>query len=234
VEREGGQVAITVRDSGVGIPPEFLPVVFDRFRQADASHSRRYGGLGIGLTLVKQLVEQHGGSVRADSEGDGRGATFVVTLPLADEHGADEPDRPARGRLEDGVLKGVRVLYVDDDPDARELGERILGDRAAAVTVAKSAHEALEFLRRDRPDVLVCDIGLPEMDGYELIRRVRQMEPGDGGATPAAALTAFARPEDRRRALIAGYQSHVAKPVVPEDLVAVVATLAGRWRPTHA
>jgi len=234
VERDGGQVAITVRDSGVGIPPEFLPVVFDRFRQADASHSRRYGGLGIGLTLVKQLVEQHGGSVRAHSEGDGRGATFVVTLPLADEHGADEPDRPARGRLEDGVLKGVRVLYVDDDPDARELGERILGDRAAAVTVAKSAHEALEFLRRDRPDVLVCDIGLPEMDGYELIRRVRQMEPGDGGATPAAALTAFARPEDRRRALIAGYQSHVAKPVVPEDLVAVVATLAGRWRPTHA
>jgi PAS domain S-box-containing protein len=229
-----GRVAITVRDTGVGIPPDFLPVVFDRFRQADASHSRRYGGLGIGLTLVKQLVELHGGAVRAESEGDGSGATFVVTLPLADERGTEEPGQPSRGRLEDAVLDGVRVLYVDDDPDARELGERILGDRAAEVRVARSAREALELLEAEPPDVLVCDIGLPEIDGYELIRRVRQLPPAEGGKTPAVALTAFARPEDRRRALIAGYQSHVAKPVVPEDLVAVVATLAGRWRPTRS
>jgi PAS domain S-box-containing protein len=231
VERREGRAAITVRDSGVGIPPEFLPAVFDRFRQADASHSRRYGGLGIGLTLVKQLVELHGGDVRAHSEGDGRGATFVVTLPLADERTADEPAQPSRGPLEDAVLEGVRVLYVDDDPNARELGERILGDRAARVRVARSAREALDLLQSDRPDVLVCDIGLPEIDGYELIRRVRQKTPEEGGRVPAVALTAFARPEDRRRALIAGYQSHVAKPVVPEDLVAVIATLAGRWRP---
>jgi len=239
LERRGSSVEIRVSDTGVGIAPEFLPVVFDRFRQADSSQSRRYGGLGIGLTLVKQLVEMHGGTVSAHSGGEGRGATFVVALPMALES-AEEPraaedddtlpgDRPA-----DFPLEGVRVLYVDDDADARELGHQILSDRQIEVTVVRSADEALRTLRNERPDVLLCDIGLPEMDGYELIRRVRELPPEEGGATPAAALTAFAMPEDRRRALIAGFQSHVAKPVVPEDLIAVVAALAGRSRAVRA
>jgi PAS domain S-box-containing protein len=239
VERRGADVEIIVRDTGVGIASEFLPLVFERFRQADSSSTRRYGGLGIGLTLVKQLTEMHGGSVRVHSDGEGRGATFVVSLPLA------ETVRPGRGPLHlpdrlglpdelDTELDGVRVLYVEDDPDARELGQRILVDREATVTVARSAREALDLLRSERPDVLVCDIGLPEMDGYELIRRVREMPAEEGGTIPAAALTAFARPEDRRRALLAGYQSHVVKPVVPEDLVAVVASLAGRIRRARA
>jgi CheY-like chemotaxis protein len=234
LQRQPSKVEITVRDTGVGIAPEFLPMVFDRFRQADSSSSRRYGGLGIGLTLVKQLVEMHGGSVRVHSDGEGRGATFTVTLPPYELSAADEQRPHAFGEpatapsARNDNLAGIRVLYVDDDPDSRELAEKILGDREADVSLAMSAEEALTLLRTRRPHVLVSDIGLPGLDGYELIRRVRALPADEGGAIPAAALTAFARPEDQQKALEAGYQSHVAKPVVPEELVAVVARLAGR------
>jgi CheY-like chemotaxis protein/anti-sigma regulatory factor (Ser/Thr protein kinase) len=232
LRRSDAGIAVTVRDTGIGIAPEFLPSVFDRFRQADSSSTRRHGGLGIGLTLVKQLIDLHGGSVRVESDGVGRGACFTVELPAAGL-GVPEP-APPEDRLPeslfDGLLDGVRVLYVDDDRDARILGQRILADREAEVLLAASADEALRLLRTGRPDVLVSDIGLPDVDGYELIRRVRQLSAEDGGRTPAAALTAFARSEDRSRALLAGYQAHVSKPIVPEELVAVVAGLSGRRR----
>ncbi len=232
--RRSSLVEITVRDTGVGIASEFLPMVFERFRQADSSSSRRYGGLGIGLTLVKQLVELHAGSVRVHSDGEGRGATFTVTLPLYEPEVGEElrprdTGGPSTARpADDAALEGIRVLYVDDDRDARELSEKILADRDADVTLATSADEALTVLRTRRPHVLISDIGLPEVDGYELIRRVRALPADEGGRIPAAALTAFARPEDRQKALRAGYQSHIAKPVVPEELVALVARLAGR------
>jgi CheY-like chemotaxis protein/anti-sigma regulatory factor (Ser/Thr protein kinase) len=234
LERRSSQVEITVRDTGVGIAPEFLPMVFERFRQADSSSSRRYGGLGIGLTLVKQLVELHAGSVGVRSDGEGRGATFSVTLPLYEPEVGEGPrprdtEAPPTARpADDAALEGIRVLYVDDDRDARELSEKILADRDADVTLATSADEALTVLRTRSPHVLISDIGLPEVDGYELIRRVRALPADEGGRIPAAALTAFARPEDRQKALRAGYQSHIAKPVVPEELVALVARLAGR------
>ena len=232
LRREGLRVEITVRDDGAGIAPEFLPFLFERFRQADSSASRRHGGLGIGLTLVRQLVELHGGSVRAFSEGVGRGATFTVTLPSSTEAAP-----PAAGRgfqpmpespVEPNALRGVRVLYVDDDADSRRLAERILADRGAEVVLAASSPEALGLLRDRRPDVLVSDIGLPEVDGYELMRRIRDLPEDEGGRTPAAALTAFARPEDRQKALQAGYQSHIAKPVIAGEFIAVVADLAPR------
>jgi signal transduction histidine kinase len=225
LRRAGDAVEITVRDTGVGITAEFLPAVFDRFRQADPSASRRHGGLGIGLTLVKELVELHGGSVSAHSDGADRGSTFTVTLPVMSGRVSEETPRFAL--LPDGTrLDGVDVLYVDDDPDTRILSERILSDRAANVLLAASAQEALELLRAKHPHVLVSDIGLPGVDGYELIRRVRRLPAEEGGEIPAVALTAFAASEDRRKALVAGYQCHVSKPIVPDELVSVVASLA--------
>jgi len=236
--RKDAHLEITVRDTGIGIEPEFLPWVFERFRQADSSSSRRYGGLGIGLTLVKQLTDLHRGSVRVESEGEGRGSTFTVRLPVSTDQVRRVTRDPRRYERADPAadvaLGGVRVLYVDDDPDARALGERILSDCDAEVTLAASASEALSLLRKERPHVLVSDIGLPGADGYELIRWVRELPPDHGGATPAAALTAFAGSEDRRKALRAGYQSHVTKPIVPDDLITVVAGLAGRSRRTPA
>ena len=176
--RKDAHLEITVRDMGIGITPEFLPWVFERFRQADSSSSRRYGGLGIGLTLVKQLTDLHLGSVRVESEGEGRGATFTVRLPVSTDRVrrvTRDPRRyePQTDSAADVALDGVRVLYVDDDPDARALGERILSDCDADVTLAASATEAFSLLRKERPHVLVSDIGLPGADGYELIRWVR-------------------------------------------------------------
>jgi CheY-like chemotaxis protein len=238
LQRVNSHVEVTVSDSGVGIKPEFLPYVFDRFRQADATAARRYGGLGLGLAIVKSLVELHGGSVHAASPGEGRGATFVVHLPLSlltHDHDSDHPGAKAVRRPGSPAeqfhanLADVSILVVDDERDARELVRRLLVECDARVLTAASADEALPLLSADhRPDVLISDIGMPGVDGYEFIRRVRALGPDRGGAVPAVALTAFARSEDRTRAILAGYQMHVAKPVEPAELVAVVASLAGR------
>jgi PAS domain S-box-containing protein len=235
LERVNSHVEISVSDTGIGIKPDFLPYVFDRFRQADASTTRKHGGLGLGLSIVRQLVEMHGGTVRAKSAGEGKGATFSIALPVALAR-PDAQRKPERVRdahdapLDRADLGGLRVLVVDDEADARELVRRILTGAHASVKIAASVEEALDAIRGDRPDVLLSDIGMPERDGFDLIRVVRQ-EGIDGRQMPAVALTAFARPEDRRRALLAGFQMHVAKPVDPDELVAVVATLVGRTGP---
>jgi PAS domain S-box-containing protein len=234
LERVNSHVEITVTDTGIGIKPEFLPFVFDRFRQADGTTTRRHGGLGLGLSIVKQPVEMHGGAVRAKSAGEDQRSTFSVSLPLLvvrdqEEGRRVQPKEPAAGELDfsDGLLEGVRVLVVDDEPDARELIRRVLNGSRAQVLIAGSAPEALDLIAGQALGVLVSDVGLPDTDGYDLIREVRAR-----GFTakelPAVALTAFARSEDRRRALLAGFQVHVAKPVDPDELVAVVASLVGR------
>jgi PAS domain S-box-containing protein len=228
---------VRVTDTGAGIPPEFLPYVFDRFRQADASTTRRFGGLGLGLSIVKQLVELHGGVVTAESEGVGRGATFTVTLPLAVSApaalaaGHRVPRAPAETSAMAEVaadLAGLRVLVVDDDPDAREMVQRLLSERHAVVSTAASAEEALRALREAPFDVLISDIGMPGEDGLALIRRVRSLGAQGGGDVPAVALTAYARPEDRAKAMTAGYSRHAVKPIEPAQLYAVVASLAAR------
>jgi PAS domain S-box-containing protein len=237
LERVNSHLEIAVSDTGQGIRPEFLPHVFDRFRQGDHSAQRAAGGLGIGLSLVKHLVELHGGGVRARSPGEHLGATFVVALPLAVVHEVSQnvdrqhPQSPQASPSPDidlPSLAGLTVLVVDDEPDARELLRRVLERRRATVLLAPNAAEALEAVRRLRPDVMVSDIGMPGMDGYELIRLVRSLPTQQGGKTPALALTAFARSEDRRRAMLAGFQIHLSKPVEPPELVATVASLAGR------
>ena len=229
--RVGTHAEVVVSDTGAGINPEFLPFVFERFRQADMSHTRAHGGLGLGLGIARHLVELHGGAVEAASEGEGRGATFTVRLPLAAE-GAHPASTEINGQVTAGsgpgdgaTLAGLRVLVVDDEPDVCELLAVTLKASGAAVTAASSAGEAFEALRQERPDVLVCDIGMPGEDGFSLIRKVRALPPGEGGETPAAALTAYARDEDRVRALLSGFQVHIPKPVDPEELTAVLAGL---------
>ncbi|QOV89666.1 CHASE domain-containing protein [Humisphaera borealis] len=236
--RVDDKVVFGVADSGEGIEPDFLPFLFERFRQADGSITRRHGGLGLGLAIVKNLVELHGGKVWATSAGPGQGAHFYVELPIlvgtpvSLDNSPGEPDHAAANdyatMYNGDSLKGVRVLLVDDEPDARDLISRVLAESGATVFVASGGPEAMKILERDRPDVILSDIGMPGQDGYEFIRAVRQLSPADGGAIPAAALTAFARTEDRRRALIAGYQNHIAKPFESAELITVVAALAGR------
>jgi CheY-like chemotaxis protein len=228
VDRKESHARITVSDSGAGIPAEFLPQLFDRFRQADTSMARRFGGLGLGLTIVKQLVELHGGNVSAHSEGEGRGAMFVVKLPLDVAQNGLERARPGGGisDLDNAQLRGLRILVVEDEPDGRELAERLLTEHGCVVVAVDSAQAALEAIAAEQPDILISDIGLPGEDGYSLIQRIRQLNRADGGALPAIALTAFARSEDRTRALLAGFQAHVAKPVDTAELLATVASLA--------
>jgi len=235
VRNEGAYVEIRVSDTGIGIRPEFLAHLFERFRQADASTTRKYGGLGLGLSIVKNLVELHGGSVHAESEGEGRGATFSVLLPAAPSPHGDArmlaeriPPLLESLGLDSLDLSGVRVLIVDDDTDSRELIGHVLSDCAASVIAAGSAVEALELLQQLRPHVMVSDIGMPEVDGIDLLRRIRALGHERGGNTPAIALTAFARSEDRRRVLSAGYSEHLAKPVEAAKLVAAVAAAASR------
>jgi signal transduction histidine kinase len=221
-------VELAVRDTGIGIRPDFLPYVFDRFRQAESAITRTHGGLGLGLSIVRHLVELHGGTVAVASPGEGRGATFTVRLPAQ----GTAPDLPrhepaaAGGAGERPRLDGLHVLVVDDEADARELTARMLGGAGARVTAAASAAAALGALEGELPDVLVVDLGMPGEDGYALLRQVRALPAARGGALPAAALTAYARAEDRARALAAGFQIHLAKPVDPPELVAAVAGLA--------
>jgi signal transduction histidine kinase len=227
--RIDGAVAITVRDDGQGIGAEFLPHLFEPFRQADGSTTRRHGGLGLGLAIVKQLVEAHGGTISAHSDGNGRGASFTVELPTrvgAPLLGGKVPE--ANTTTPRGIrLDGIRLLIVDDDEDSRDLIGLTLAGQGAAVSSAASAGEALRLLAEHPPDVLLSDIGMPDVNGYSLIRRVRSL-PGDrGGRTPAIALTAYSGAEDGARAFAAGFQAHVTKPVDPDRLAAIVANLAG-------
>jgi PAS domain S-box-containing protein len=235
LERAKSHVEVSVIDTGQGIAPEFLPYVFDRFQQGDASTTRRHGGLGLGLAIVKQLVELHGGNVRAKSGGIGQGATFTVFLPLIAVY--SEPDeerhRPRAAPRENQLLPevslaNVHVLVVDDEIDARDLVKRLLEMAGATVSIAGSVSEAMERVHARRPDVLVCDIGMSGEDGYSLIRRLRALEEGQEGALPAVALSAYARSEDRMKAIRAGFQNHLAKPVEPAELLAVVSSLAAR------
>lgn len=234
--RVNSHVELTVSDTGQGIAPQFMPFLFDRFRQADASTTRKYGGLGIGLAITKQLVDLHGGNIQARSDGEGRGASFIVSLPLyimqgeLPEFEREHPQAAAMAALNASrtKLEGVTVLVVDDEQDARDLIKRVLEGCNAKVVTAGSAAEALSILRTQKPDVLLSDIGMPEVDGYEFLRQVRLMPAENGGKVPAIALTAFARSEDRTRALMSGYQVHVSKPVEPSELLATVASVTGR------
>jgi PAS domain S-box-containing protein len=231
--KRDGSVVVAVRDTGSGIKPEFITHVFERFRQADASMTRRHGGLGLGLAIVKHLIEQHGGTVRADSPGEGMGSRFSFELPLAQvaprtarrNHLILGNPPPAAPDLTPRDLTGAAILVVDDDRDARELIARILTDCHAKVRIAASAREAFAALQAEMPDLLISDLGMPEVDGFELLSWVRALPRDRGGLLPAVALTAFARSEDRLRALEAGFSSHISKPVEPSELIEVVGSL---------
>jgi CheY-like chemotaxis protein len=266
LDRMGSNLRLRVSDTGRGISPNFLPYVFDRFRQADASSTRAHGGLGIGLTIVRHIVELHHGVVNAESAGDGKGATFIVTLPAlapaavsavtpddapraapataesgttASDNG--NPPGPAAGigaeaPSEDGLapqgasrtadLSGLRIIVVDDEPDARDVIARILARAGARTTSAASVREALAAITSERPDIIVSDIAMPTEDGYDLIRILRELSPTLGSPIPALALTAYAREEDRARCLSAGFEAYLSKPVNPAELLGVIAHLA--------
>jgi CheY-like chemotaxis protein/anti-sigma regulatory factor (Ser/Thr protein kinase) len=224
----GGRTTVRVRDSGAGIGAAFLPHVFERFRQADSSTTRPHGGLGLGLAIVRHLVELHGGTVHAASEGEGRGSTFTIAFPSL--HESDVACPPIDAGSVDLTLDGVRVLAVDDNDDAREFIVAILEDCGAQVTAAASVREAIELFEQVRPHVLIGDITMPGEDGYVLIQRVRQLPAEAGRDVPAIALTASASPADRRRTIQAGYQLHVTKPFEPSELIEAVARFV---RPTN-
>jgi signal transduction histidine kinase/CheY-like chemotaxis protein len=231
--RDGHDVVIRVADSGIGIEPEFLPHVFDRFRQQDASITRRHGGLGLGLSIARQLVELHGGTIGVASPGPHAGTTFTVRLPLAQPEAATpqpEPVRMPEAKAE-GVLAGVKVLLVDDADDTLEVLQQILQHSGARIMAATSAGTALALLEREQPDVIVSDIGMPDVDGFELMRRIRRRSAGAGGAIPAIALTAFTRQDDRAKALQAGFNDYLAKPVEPSLLVTHIAQAVGQRGP---
>ncbi len=230
-------VEITVADTGRGIALDFQRHVFERFRQADGATTRAYGGLGLGLSIVRQLVEMHGGTVSVFSEGEGHGSSFTVRLPLATARQGDVSATPmlqgllaAEGIACPPALDGMHVLVVDDEADTREMLQALLEHCGARVRLASSVAEAMAMFAELRPDLLLSDIGMPGDDGYVLIERVRRLAPGAGGGVPAVALTAYARTEDRTRALLAGFNTHVSKPVEPPLLLAVLASLAGRAR----
>jgi len=240
IQRSKDQMEVKIVDTGQGISPDFLPHVFERFRQADGAGAQRHAGLGLGLAIVRQLVELHGGTVDAASQGVGRGATFTVRLPIATgEAQAGETAALAERRTATSTaspmprlprLEGLRILVVDDNADGRTLTSMVLTQAGASVRAAASVREALQMLDAERPDVLVSDIGLPDEDGYGLIRRIRAREAEHGGSLPAVALTGYARAEDRARILAAGFQAHVPKPVDPIELAAAIATITQHLR----
>jgi CheY-like chemotaxis protein/anti-sigma regulatory factor (Ser/Thr protein kinase) len=236
-QRVNSHLEIVVTDTGQGIAADFLPHVFDRFRQADQRTSRQHGGMGLGLAIVRHLVELHGGSVRANSEGEGHGSTFTVMLPITPIYQVDE----SGGRVHPGArdllppvddcadrLDGLHILVVDDEADTRDLLKQGLEYCGANVEVVGTANEALESLASNAPDILISDIGMPVVDGYDLIKQVRGLPPNRGGRIPAIALTAYTRTEDRLQSLRAGYDMHVPKPVELAELVAVAATVVRR------
>ena len=234
LQRVNSHVELSVSDSGIGIPPGFLPLVFDRFSQRDGSSTRAHGGLGLGLAICKQLVELHGGSIRAASPGEGQGSTFSVDLPVSIMQVESERERthPTADAGESDLvamprLDGIHVFVIDDEPDARELLQRVLVEQGANVTLFDAAGMALAALATTRPSVIVSDVGMPGMDGYQMMRTLRANEPRES-RVPALALTAFARAEDRKRALVAGFQAHLAKPFDVAELVLLVADLVGR------
>ena len=229
VAQDDANATVTVSDTGQGIAPEFLPRVFDRFRQADSSTTRSFGGLGLGLAIVRHLVELHGGTVSAYSDGVGKGATFSASFPLLTDRTA--PVAPHSGEIHSSEfrsLDGLRVLLVDDEVETRQIISTVVQRTGAEVKTCTSAREALTELVAWRPHVILSDIGMPDEDGYSFINRVRSLPHDEGGATPAAALTAYARDEDRKQALDAGYQMHIAKPIGAGQLVNMIARLAGR------
>lgn len=247
LQRVNSHIELSVSDTGVGIPASFLPFVFDRFSQKDSSTTRAFGGLGLGLAIARQLVEMHGGTIRAASAGEGQGATFFVELPLAIVQVEEDPARihptaaaavatmqpqsQSHSNLGDNEglpkLDGVHVFILDDEPDARELLERVLKEQGASVTSFNSAMDALNAIKQTRPTLIISDVGMPGMDGYQMMRTLRAGEARES-RVPALALTAFARAEDRKRALVAGYQAHLSKPFDIAELILIVADLVGR------
>jgi signal transduction histidine kinase/CheY-like chemotaxis protein len=237
---KGPSAEIVVNDTGSGIPSEFLPHIFERFRQADGGTTRSYGGLGLGLAIVKHLVELHGGTIDARSDGRGRGSSFVLRIPIAPARSRSlpplrplerDPSRPPLAQAACPLIAGLRVLVVEDEADARDLLVVLLGECNVAVRAVGTATEGLESLSNWQPDVIVSDIGMPIEDGYTFIQRVRALPRERGGTVPAVALTAYARMEDRRRALLAGFNMHVSKPIDREELFLVLANLGGRSTP---
>jgi CheY-like chemotaxis protein len=227
--RRGSSVEVRVTDTGKGIEPAFLPHVFEPFRQAETSMTRVFGGLGLGLSVCKQLVEQHGGTITAQSAGTGKGATFIVRLPLPPLRSSKSPGTDSgkdADSLDETPLRQVRVLLVEDEPETRKAMTHLLRDAGAVVTAVDSAASAYEAFERSRPDLLLADIGLPDEDGYSLIRRLRALEAG-AGRLPAVAISAFAHSEDRARAIAAGFDQHIGKPVEPRAFVSTLATLIG-------
>jgi hypothetical protein len=234
LQRVNSHIELSVSDTGIGIPASYLPQVFDRFSQKDSSTTRTFGGLGLGLAICKQLVELHGGMIKAASQGEGMGATFSVQLPVSIAQLGNERERihpTAETQPGENIslprLDGVHVFAVDDEPDARDLLRTMLEDQGAKVTSFGTAEDALAALKSTRPTAIVCDIGMPKMDGYQLIRLLRARE-SRRERVPALALTAFARAEDRKRSLVAGYQAHLAKPFDVGELILVIADLVGR------
>ena len=235
LRRRDATISIEVTDNGYGIEPRFLPYIFERFRQADSKHTRRVGGLGLGLAIVSHLVSLHGGAVTAHSDGKDKGATFEITLPVAGEQSsprtAPDPNSSKNGHA-GPALNGMRILIVEDDADSRDMLETVLRFQGAEVLTAKDVIEGFDVFRAKRPDVLVSDVGLPELDGYDLIRRIRSLSEDEGGRTPAIALTGYVSMQDQSQALNAGYQEHLPKPIDTENLVKSILELSKNNRHT--